>query len=173
MPLFRDLAGDHYNIPPEDLKQYKVGDDLPNDLRITGLEVPPRPSDQKPVGEPRYTWEQRAVRHRDGSAGNESSQMEYVIDGVASDETVQMLFALLPVRSLELRGEDGIATPVYRLVPCCQQSQREQAATAGAGDVGSESCPVAGKRTFGPVRGRTDQPEDRGEATTRHDDERV
>jgi hypothetical protein len=72
VPLFRDLAGNHYNIPADELERFKVNGDLPEDARLTGLEAPtapPRPPPGRPPMAPmppmpRYVWQE--AEHGEG-----------------------------------------------------------------------------------------------------------
>lgn len=66
MPLFRDLAGNHYNIPADELERFQVRGELPEDARLTGLEVPtplPPPQPGSPPL-PRYVWQE--AEHGEG-----------------------------------------------------------------------------------------------------------
>jgi len=66
VPLFRDLAGNHYNIPADELERFQVRGELPEDARLTGLEVPtplPPPQPGSPPL-PRYVWQE--AEHGEG-----------------------------------------------------------------------------------------------------------
>ena len=67
MPLFRDLAGNHYNIPADELERFKVRGDLPEDARLTGMEPPTAPPPPPPPPGPqlpRYVWQE--AEHGEG-----------------------------------------------------------------------------------------------------------
>ena len=66
MPLFRDLSGNYFNIPADELARFQVKSELPEDARLTGLEVPtpppPPPPGRPPL--PRYVWQE--AEHGEG-----------------------------------------------------------------------------------------------------------
>lgn len=99
MPFFRDMEGNQYEIPAEDLARYLLPDELPEHARLTGLEVPPpapaapQPS---PPPAPRYAWQ--AIS---GPGG-----MEYRIVPPPAAPPAPA-YVLVPCEAVGLPGEPG------------------------------------------------------------------
>jgi len=63
MPLFRDLDGNHYDIPDDDLKRYQVKGEVGEDAQLRGTQTAAGPAGFDPGG-PRYLWPPIDVLHQ-------------------------------------------------------------------------------------------------------------
>ena len=96
MPIFRDLDGNHYDIPDGELARFLVTGELPAGARLTGQEIP-APPPPPPAPAARHYWRQAEP----GAAGYRVVAASEVGSALAGQA-----YLLVPVEPGESAGDE-------------------------------------------------------------------